>query len=250
MQRGLWLVLIASAASQKGITGGSDAVPFHYPWMANINFDEKHFCGGVFLSPSALMTAAHCSSKPRGAYSVEFRRYNISAPAASESVQTFQVSKIVVHPEYRGTMAPNDIAIWKLASSIQGPFETIQIGTEDDASKVGSTAIALGWGRSHPNGEFSKALQQVTVPITDFDICSLVWLMRGPSLDKKVQLCAGGQNGKGVCLGDSGGPLFKLQGNTPILLGLTSYGKPCAWQGIPSVFTKVASFSDFIKENS
>lgn len=245
----LVVALVASVASQRRISGGGDAEAFRYQWMANINLDGRHYCGGVFLSPSALITAAHCSDNPRGAYAVEFHRHNISAPAAGEAAQSSRVADIVVHPAYRGKTAPNDIAVWKLASPIQGPFETVQLDAADRSAKEGLAVVALGWGKSSPGGEFSQALQQVTLPVVDFSRCGLVWLLRGPSLDRDLQFCAGGQGGEDVCLGDSGGPLFRLEGATPVLLGLTSFGQPCANRGVPSVFTKVASFRDFIQQS-
>ena len=66
------------------------------------------------------------------------------------------------------------------------------------------------------------------------------------------QLCAGGEEGKGTCGGDSGGGLFirkQDKEESPWhILGIVSYGQPSCGVGIPEVYTRVSKYVDWIKE--
>lgn len=67
-----------------------------------------------------------------------------------------------------------------------------------------------------------------------------------------TQICAGGDKGKDSCRGDSGGPLMGAtngtKGQFTYLAGLVSYGpSPCGMEGWPGVYTRVASYIDWIE---
>ncbi|RWS01963.1 trypsin protease GIP-like protein, partial [Leptotrombidium deliense] len=62
------------------------------------------------------------------------------------------------------------------------------------------------------------------------------------------QICAGGINGHNSCRGDSGGPLVWANNGWYTLIGLSSYGPAlCASDGKPNVFTRVAFYSQWIR---
>jgi len=74
------------------------------------------------------------------------------------------------------------------------------------------------------------------------------------------QICAGGEDGKDSCKGDSGGPLYMsrvnnrgqitLDGMQPYyLMGLVSFGSRECGTGKPGIYTRVESFLPWIKEN-
>jgi secreted trypsin-like serine protease len=54
-----------------------------------------------------------------------------------------------------------------------------------------------------------------------------------------------------TCQGDSGGPLFGRYGKNQevILMGITSWGIGCAWDGFPGVYTKVGNYTKWIYKN-
>lgn len=65
------------------------------------------------------------------------------------------------------------------------------------------------------------------------------------------QLCAGGEEGKDSCEGDSGGPLMQHARYGPpfYLRGVVSFGSTLCGGGMPGVYTDVAYFMDWILEN-
>ena len=89
------------------------------------------------------------------------------------------------------------------------------------------------------------------VPVVKREECNTFYNGR---LDE-TQLCAGGENGKDSCSGDSGGGLFSdmNEGTDKIerkweVVGIVSFGGNRCGSGWPGVYTKVSHYSDWIKE--
>src|SRR5690606_11505673 len=62
--------------------------------------------------------------------------------------------------------------------------------------------------------------------------------------------CAGTPDySRDTCSGDSGGPLVVFDtGMTPLLGGITSWGKECAIDNFPGVYTRVANYINWITD--
>ena len=56
------------------------------------------------------------------------------------------------------------------------------------------------------------------------------------------------EEGKSICQGDSGGPLICNDDGRPVVYGVSSWLQACGLEGFPSIFAKVASVTDWIKE--
>jgi len=61
-------------------------------------------------------------------------------------------------------------------------------------------------------------------------------------------VCAGGQKGKGISSGDSGGPFQCYINKKWVYIGLDSYTALCALPENPSVFTYVPYFTSWAKD--
>jgi secreted trypsin-like serine protease len=64
-------------------------------------------------------------------------------------------------------------------------------------------------------------------------------------------ICAGTmEGGKDSCQGDSGGPLWvrDVSGRFKMVAGITSWGSGCARPDFPGVYTRLAVFSEWVRQ--
>ncbi|KAL9974015.1 hypothetical protein ACROYT_G020544 [Oculina patagonica] len=105
----------ATAAGSR-VIAGTDATPGEWPWQAKLRTKEGFFCGGSLITPTWVMTAAHCvsGSQDPSKYTVTLGDVNREKPEGTE--QEFNVIRVVVHPKYESPVAiNNDIALLQLA---------------------------------------------------------------------------------------------------------------------------------------
>ena len=138
-----------------------------------------------------------------------------------------------------------DFAIWKL-KLISGDLGLVNTSIKyDDASrtKTGTMLTVLGWGVT-ANGQQSKTLQQVVVPVVNDLDCQEAYASQDYDA---TSFCAGFEKGgKDSCQADSGGPAFTVENGTSYLVGLVSYGKGCAQAGYPGVYSRIHMGADWI----
>nr|CAD7428582.1 unnamed protein product [Timema monikensis] len=101
----------------------------------------------------------------------------------------------------------------------------------------------------------SSIQQHVSVPVVSNSFCAQVYQQKRRPIERG-QICAGGDQGKDSCRGDSGGPLMageSLQRNTEnvngrwFVMGVVSYGPdPCGKLGWPGVYTRVSEYMPWI----
>jgi secreted trypsin-like serine protease len=110
------------------------------------------------------------------------------------------------------------------------------------------TCVAVGWGSTRLGGPTPNILRKVKLPITDNKLCAEENKAIMPVRDG--QICAGGvEESKGICNGDSGGPLLcQMKDNQWFQVGISSWSKPCAHKGFPAVFTRVSEYQDWINQ--
>jgi secreted trypsin-like serine protease len=107
------------------IVGGEPAANLTWGWMVSLRSttDNSHFCGGSIISPSYILTAAHCTAM---LVSPLLLRVHAGSIYDRLPLQVRDVTKIINHPLYSATDYLNDIAILKLAS----PLNLTQIGID------------------------------------------------------------------------------------------------------------------------
>lgn len=91
------------------------------------------------------------------------------------------------------------------------------------------------------------------VPLVPNSECATLFQERLNVQLNDSQLCAGGVSGKDSCRGDSGGPLMVVDTAVThhnwFIVGIVSFGIGCGVDGFPSVYTRVASYSQWIMDN-
>lgn len=231
-------------APDSKIVGGEVAGPNDNPFQVGLldkakpdNF-RAQFCGGTLISPTVMVTAAHCS---------DFINANqvqvlTGARSLSSGGTRRDVLRISIHPKWNKQTFDYDVAVWHLASAGTGPFATL--ATSDGAD--GSNLLATGWGALSEGGSFPTALYKVVLPLTPRADCNDANSYNGAITDRMV--CAG-KTGGGVdtCQGDSGGPLARNNQ----LVGITSWGSGCARPNFFGAYARISNseIRSFIEAN-
>ncbi|GBN81143.1 Proclotting enzyme, partial [Araneus ventricosus] len=98
-------------------------------------------------------------------------------------------------------------------------------------------------------GSYSDVLMEVSFDIQEQEECRSTYERDLQITD--VHLCAGTLDGsKDSCQGDSGGPLVTVgKDKRYYLIGIVSFGKNCALQGYPGVYTRVTEYLDWLAPN-
>ncbi|XP_063218445.1 uncharacterized protein LOC134528620 [Bacillus rossius redtenbacheri] len=159
-------------------------------------------------------------------------------------------AKVVTHPLYdQPHMYENDIALVKVRTSFthDNYVKPIKMATLVDSLPPGTSVKACGWGKGR-HGGVSQFLLQTTLQVVSNRRCDS---SRGiTSLREKLgpqvrvtdtMLCAASSN-KDTTTGDSGGPLFLLRDEKPLLVGVISWGEGMGDVDTPGVYTSIAKY--------
>jgi transmembrane serine protease 9 len=228
------------------IIGGEPAPEGAYPWMASLEVRgapprSGHFCGGAFVAPDWVITAAHC------VYSSAADKIQIlgGTNALDKGGVLHFVNRIVVHEKYDRDTQDYDVALLRLDRKFTA--RTIPLLTLAEAGRLaapGTLAVVAGWGLTDESGEVSNILRHVTVELVSRQICNGIASYSGSI--SELQICAGfPQGGKDSCQGDSGGPLMVSDGNRHVLAGIVSFGEGCGRPNKYGVYTNTAAIQSW-----
>jgi trypsin len=211
-----------------------------FPWQAQLTIKNKFLCGGELISPTVVLTAAHCLAI---ASSPDQVQVTLGRDRTFEGGVTQVAAAIYVNPGFQASRLDFDWAFAVLSSPAPSQFTPIKIAGPNETAlwNPGSAATVTGYGTTSENGDLSKTLREVTIPILGDDVCGSS-SSYGRKFDPSAMLCAGDpQAGKDSCQGDSGGPLVvKADDGSFRLAGIVSFGRGCAEQRFPGIYTRIA----------
>ena len=244
-----------ASASVNAIVNGEAAPQGEQPWMVGIAQAQisdgyaAQFCGGTLISAEWVLTAAHCTYDEAGVafpatdLDVLVGRYRLS----SAQGERIGVDQIVRNPAFEATTYRNDIALLHLSRPAKATPVHLALSMRSDLERPAVKAMVAGWGVT-ADGEATDVMQRAQLPLTSARACQTAYAQIGLSIDANT-LCAGyAEGGIDACGGDSGGPLavWDAQTQSWVQIGIISWGEGCAQAGLFGVYTRVASFTDWI----
>jgi len=227
------------------IVGGNPGLIEDIPYIVSLQElwlgQLWHICGGVIISATRALTAAHCTEW--------FPEYPLYIRAGStnsrQGGQSLRVESTVDHPAYDEYTLNNDISILHLAGTLDlalPGIAAIALPAQGAGTAAGTSSRVSGWGAFYEDHAGTDFLHYVFVPVITNAQCSALY--GGPIT--AGMLCAGfPEGGRDACQGDSGGPL--TAGNQ--VIGLVSWGYGCARPNLPGVYARVSHYRDWIDSN-
>ncbi|XP_034657606.1 serine protease 55 [Drosophila subobscura] len=250
-------MLPEGAMAMDRIFGGNVGNPHCFPYQVGMLLQRPkglYWCGGSLISDQHVLTAAHCVDMAKRA--LVFLGANEIKNAKEKGQVRLMVpsSNFRIYPTWNPRRLKDDIAVVKLphAVSFNDRIHPIQLPKRhyeyrNFKNKLG---IASGWGR-YATGvhAISNVLRYVQLEIIDGRTCKSNF----PLSYRGTNICTSGRNSRSTCNGDSGGPLVlqRRQSKKRVLVGITSFGSIYGCdRGYPAAFTKVASYLDWISDET
>ncbi|XP_068447208.1 transmembrane protease serine 9 [Clinocottus analis] len=229
------------------IINGQDVPENLMLYMASVQSNGAHACGGFLINEHFVVTAAHCLPNDQSVRNLSVVLGTHNLRKVDNNAMRYDV-KACKYPSYVNIIEGDDIMLLKLSRKAQldKKVQPIPLPNAEMKMKDKSKCRVAGWGSTRTRGEAVKVLKVVGVSIVNLEACKNKWAHRRTKLPANVT-CAGGYDTKnGFCQGDSGGPL--VCGGKAV--GVVSFNleKNCDYPNLPNVYTNISKYLPWIKK--
>ncbi|KAM6921989.1 mast cell protease 1A-like [Xenentodon cancila] len=229
------LTCVGHLAHGTDIINGKKAPVNSLLYMASVQNNDGHVCGGFLISEEWVVTAAHCDDS--SITHVIVGSHNLKG----ENNRKIKIENKCKHESYKSVGLGYDIMLLKLSSkaTISNNIGIIQVPVSNIKLEEDQVCFVAGWGATRTKGLSVDELRVVNVSVVSPQVCKSEWL----NLPLNV-ICAGGSTTKGFCQGDSGGPL--VCGDQAV--GIVSFNRQenCNYPEKPNVYTDISKYNVWI----
>lgn len=208
--------------------------------IASLQRGLIHRCGATLISPTEVITAAHClvdydQAEVRESISLLFGVTNLN-DEKNPAAERIAIDNFRIHPQYDPKTYQNDFALITLAKpSLATPA---LLNADKEFPLVDDEVHVLGWGDINGGGIRPDDLRITELNIVSNERCQDKFGTGYGIFDENI--CAY-QISSDACHGDSGGPLFSIDHGETRIVGVVSWGLGCGLT-LPGVYARVSSF--------
>lgn len=216
-------------------------------------WELRHKCGGTVLSKRWVLTAAHCLNDARLKPSFDLRLRIGQNDLTPMGGCEYRVGKRIRHENWTKAAKAHDVGVLEILPhpdpACMAALTPIDLDIGQFEFEDGDTLRVFGWGKTTEgdSGRGSARLLAADLEYWDVNAC------RAALEDDRVvytNICAY-KDQADACKGDSGGPLIMQKSNKPrVQVGIVSWGKGCARQDYPGIYTKVREYIPWIEQNT
>jgi len=261
------------------IIGGNEIEAHSQPWLALLCLTTTSNqiwcgCGGSLISPTIVLTAAHCDSWALKGDPNRFHYVILGAHSKKQehflgTEKIVNIQQWIHHPQ----CSPKTSNDWDFSMLLLNEtvimtdyIRPILLPSKKDQDYEGKYLYTSGWGATKmiitdgciKSAGLSDVPKQAIVEVLPHDATACI--TKGfdyymcQYCAHEAAICTYGVEKfnstvvEDACQGDSGGPLFLADRyNAPTLIGVVSWGNKCGLVMSPAVFSKVDHVLDWIR---